>query len=65
MQPCLCSLKGEHVSAIKEILKVFIPLSDNIPSQCQQLLPSAVNSVNTNITVTYTNINLGHHYLKC
>ncbi|KAK3565649.1 hypothetical protein QTP86_013330 [Hemibagrus guttatus] len=34
-----------HVSGIEEILEVFLPPSDNIPSQGQQLSTSTVNSV--------------------
>ncbi|XP_061573762.1 uncharacterized protein LOC133440508 [Cololabis saira] len=41
--PTLCFLSGRHVSRVKEILEVFLPPSDNVPSRGQQLPTRTVN----------------------
>ncbi|KAK3511111.1 hypothetical protein QTP70_031458 [Hemibagrus guttatus] len=43
--PSLVSKTPRRVGGIEEILEVFLPLSDNIPSRGQQLSTSTVNSV--------------------
>ncbi|XP_056319195.1 tricarboxylate transport protein B, mitochondrial [Danio aesculapii] len=45
----LCFLNGRHVGGVKEILKVFLPLSDHIPSRGEQLHTSAANSVDVEL----------------